>query len=1144
MKKKWIFNIILFLNITLSVSVKAQSQTRFDLKNILSTSPEAASIGRYGDIPVGYYTGTADISIPFYTIKEAGIEIPIVLRYHTSGIKVEDQATNVGLGWTLEPGGAIIQVVNGKIDDSDQLVATDGFNFLKNTDPGYPAITTPFTPRYTDRYPMGGDPLFTQQCVSGNNHDTYQTINALEQGHGQPDIYQYNFPGGYSGKFYIDPETKTVVLIDKKEDIAFVRESGGWTATTMNGDKFYFTTVETAIFNGDTDNAGATFKLTKIHFNNGKEISFSYLDAYYLWNHYSETFHSEFPDSGGGNTYDNTVRTNSTVSQHFIKTISQISTDDLIVNFNLDDRIDMPGNSLGKPTVKKIKSIDIINKNTGKGIKSFIFGYDYFTGSDIGGSYLNRPQPDTYIPTDADRKRLKLLSVREIGYNESGQAVNAQPYLFTYNESVQLPLKTSFAKDFWGYYNGKQNTMLLPDLSFFYFSDDAAYQQIPEDLLTRYSGANRSPDSTLMKAWILKRITYPTGGYTDFDYQSHDFSNHIYPDANKMQQSQASFNVADHNTSTDQRSANFSITSAQSVYFQVEFSRGPNTSISGSQMGAGDVTLSKVLNGTTSIVKIWHMGNGDIQNFDNNGTVNYNEYISLPYEAGAIYTITANMPDAFGEQTSYPNYAHVSCYVTYHNISPGYLSDSYGGGLRITTISNYNASQTLANRKVIKYVTNDNATSGILMSPLRFLYAEMMYSLRFASTTYDLLASKRNVWSIASESAVPLSDGAQGQVVGYSRVEEAEWGADNSSIGKHIYIYNNLPSECATNLPDNPSPLNGMLAKEEFYAANNSAPLQTVSYAYKQLSHIAYSGYKVSQTFVGNYDVSCGDASDNGFQVHSLDYKHSVGIHIYPIHAYMYKLSGKTTTLNNGGTPITVSEQYSYNSKGQTIRTDMYDSKEQKRSVLFLYPVDNPNDVTSAALINDNLYNSLQQQTTLLNDNVELEKDIITYGADSDLGQVIRQGIKKAYKQATAFVDVTFDRYGPYKTLRQFTQKGSPVVLLWGYQNQYPIAEIRNATYQAVTSALTSAGINAESISNQAVVSMSDLSAIRSAVHTALPNTEVTTFTYEPLVGMTSMTDARGMSTTYEYDAFQRLMNVRDKDGNIIKHIEYHYQNQ
>jgi YD repeat-containing protein len=43
---------------------------------------------------------------------------------------------------------------------------------------------------------------------------------------------------------------------------------------------------------------------------------------------------------------------------------------------------------------------------------------------------------------------------------------------------------------------------------------------------------------------------------------------------------------------------------------------------------------------------------------------------------------------------------------------------------------------------------------------------------------------------------------------------------------------------------------------------------------------------------------------------------------------------------------------------------------------------------------------------------------------------------------------------------------------------------------------------------------------------------------------MTSATDAKGMTTYYEYDGYQRLMNIKDQQGNIIKQIDYHYQGQ
>jgi YD repeat-containing protein len=55
---------------------------------------------------------------------------------------------------------------------------------------------------------------------------------------------------------------------------------------------------------------------------------------------------------------------------------------------------------------------------------------------------------------------------------------------------------------------------------------------------------------------------------------------------------------------------------------------------------------------------------------------------------------------------------------------------------------------------------------------------------------------------------------------------------------------------------------------------------------------------------------------------------------------------------------------------------------------------------------------------------------------------------------------------------------------------------------------------------------------------------QMTTYTYDSAGNVTSSMDAKGLTTYYEYDAMQRLMNVKDKDGNIVKHIDYHYHGQ
>ena len=54
-------------------------------------------------------------------------------------------------------------------------------------------------------------------------------------------------------------------------------------------------------------------------------------------------------------------------------------------------------------------------------------------------------------------------------------------------------------------------------------------------------------------------------------------------------------------------------------------------------------------------------------------------------------------------------------------------------------------------------------------------------------------------------------------------------------------------------------------------------------------------------------------------------------------------------------------------------------------------------------------------------------------------------------------------------------------------------------------------------------------------------NAQMTTYTYTPVVGITSQCDIDNKVTYYDYDGFARLIDIRDQDGNIIKTMRYHY---
>ena len=108
---------------------------------------------------------------------------------------------------------------------------------------------------------------------------------------------------------------------------------------------------------------------------------------------------------------------------------------------------------------------------------------------------------------------------------------------------------------------------------------------------------------------------------------------------------------------------------------------------------------------------------------------------------------------------------------------------------------------------------------------------------------------------------------------------------------------------------------------------------------------------------------------------------------------------------------------------------------------------------------------------------------------------------------------------------------------VWGYNGEYPVAKIENATIQEVADVF---GLSISGLTNFLESNPGTIDFLRSSLTDAL----VTYYEYDPLVGVTSITDPRGYTTYYEYDDFNRLKAVKDADGKILSQNEYHYKGQ
>jgi YD repeat-containing protein len=142
----------------------------------------------------------------------------------------------------------------------------------------------------------------------------------------------------------------------------------------------------------------------------------------------------------------------------------------------------------------------------------------------------------------------------------------------------------------------------------------------------------------------------------------------------------------------------------------------------------------------------------------------------------------------------------------------------------------------------------------------------------------------------------------------------------------------------------------------------------------------------------------------------------------------------------------------------------------------------------------------------------------------------------------TTSTDSSEIRFSSYDSsgnlLEKFKTNDIKEVTIWGYNRTYPVATINGSDLSTVLGLINMSVVNAPS-SDAAL--RTELNKIRAGLAGTMA--QVVTYTYSPLYGMTSMTDAMGRSTYYEYDLFGRLKLIRDQDNRIIKKIEYKFNN-
>jgi YD repeat-containing protein len=244
-------------------------------------------------------------------------------------------------------------------------------------------------------------------------------------------------------------------------------------------------------------------------------------------------------------------------------------------------------------------------------------------------------------------------------------------------------------------------------------------------------------------------------------------------------------------------------------------------------------------------------------------------------------------------------------------------------------------------------------------------------------------------------------------------------------------------------------------------------------------------------------------------------------------------------TYTNGSNPVTVTETYSYNGAHQLSGTSRTTSSGGTFASEYTYPVYGA-DAVQTAMTNANMVSPVLTDITK-RDGSEIQRLTTTYSNSPGVttGLVKPVTVQKSVNGGAAFTMIAYDQYDDHGNILQYTpQNGAPVSILWGYNYSFPVAEIKNADYSSVSAALITAGITPASLAAAYSPDMGKVNSLRSG----LPDAFVTSYTYQPLAGIASVTDPKARSLTYEYDSYLRLKNIKDQDGNITKHFDYHFR--
>ncbi|MEH3112273.1 hypothetical protein [Pedobacter terrae] len=782
------------------------------------------------------------------------------------------------------------------------------------------------------------------------------------------------------------------------------------------------------------------------------------------------------------------------------KRLSEIRFSDGEIHFRTagEQRTDLPGDS-------SLSSIEIYNSH--HMLKRFKLFTSYFENNGTG---VNTPM----IFRPMDHYRLRLDSLKE---ESNGIILPAYKFIYYYGNG--LPSRNSHAQDHWGFFNGSDN-----------YGTSVSYIEFG-----RSAGAKKKVNPQYTKETILTDIIYPSGGKVSYNYEGNTYRSlrNIDGDEEEIYLGGLSGTNSEPGATVD----------------------GLNYSYSKSFV----VTPEQLVGGPMKV-----RSKTDVDGYDSQCSCSIN--VSLRKPDNSLMPIRVNTEESFliTEPGTYTIYGDIT--VEFHMLQRVYFATSLigkiavvaglntynGPGLRIKKIkrefsptdilwTSYDYNDPKTSESSGKVSGLPNYTRDIRVENEHYYCDNVVYS---SGSNYTLINTKGSYVGYTDVTVMNGLDGVQGKTTyRYSY-------ADDINNESYAPFPPNSPQDWKRGLP---------IEESIFKYANGSFELQLK----KRYSYNIFSG-----SLTRAFGIKIGANTVYNFPTGTNIIVNGLTAVAYPIDSDAFLLSCDTLiTYSNQGNTIAsnayiysplnykLKEQRSFGSNGLENRQKYYYAQD--------YYLNNASSLLLSGMLEKNLVNlPIQETSSIIRNGVEHIRSGIVY--EYDFGNISGQSFKPFYLKGLYEADIettlVSDHYDflniPTSYIKRLSNQeinglGKPVfqkkntkqktIYIYSYNREYIIAEIKNVDYSAVLDILTESGISVF----EKILKPSDAQIINflAPLRVNLPDAYITSYTYKPLVGMTSMTDAKGMTTYYEYDAFQRLKTIKDQNGNILKQTDYHYKN-